>query len=98
MRSFLGGDGKSSQTAAVGPGQIVVDSLGYADDPHGVARQGRYASAGVHRVVAAVVEEKPNVVAAKDVDEYGIIIFSELASAGSESRARCRGEPPDSLL
>ena len=64
----LGGGGEAG--AVVGAGQIVVDGLGHAHDPALVADLGHVLGdlvAGIHGVVAAVVEEVAHVILLEDL-------------------------------
>ena len=84
--------GGSIAGAVVGTGEVVVDGLGDAHDAAGIAvgeeELGDFV-AGIHGVVAAVVEEVADVVLLKDFDDALIVGFIlggvlEFIAAGAE--------------
>ena len=88
----LGSRGKTG--AVVGAVQVVVDGLGHTDDPALIAHLGAIAAdlvAGVHGVVAAVVEEVAHVVFAEDLKDalvIGVVLvgIGDLVAAGTKGR------------
>ncbi len=89
------GDGAEAG-AVVGDGQVIVDGLRDAEAGHGKAHalaDLRHLVRGVHRVVAAVVEEVADVVGFEDLDQafvFGAVFVDtlELVARGAESAAR----------
>src|SRR6202034_4592909 len=82
---------------AVGVRQIVVDGFGHADAGDGKAERGpdlRHLERGIHRIVAAVVEEVADVVRAENLDQalvLGAVLLDtlELEARRAEGAGRC---------
>ena len=81
--------------AVVRHGQIVVDGLGDADDPQliaGLAGQLVDLVAGVHGVVAAVVEKVADVEVFEALQHRGVVSVGELPPAGAQGGGGGAGE------
>ena len=90
------GDSGSEAGAVIGTGQVVIDGLGHAHDPALIADLvhilGNFV-AGVHGVVAAVVEEVTDVVLLEDLQDALIIGvvhigIGDLIAAGAQGGRR----------
>ncbi len=86
--------------AAIGVHDVVVDGLGHADHRQRVATipgRGLNLPTGLHRAIAAVVEEETNVVGRQDRKQAvvlgGVALFRvEIETAGPECSARCAAQ------
>ena len=101
--NILGGGSKAG--AVIRSGQVVVNGLGHAHDPAFIAYPAhilRDFVAGIHRIVAAVVEEVAHIVLLEDLQDtlvIGVIHIriGNLIPAGTQS-GRGRGEQELQLL